>query len=155
MLGEGQEYARSKVIVKTDAPDPDWGKLDHNSYNKDNATNYLNFRYADMNRELVEYYRGLIALRQKHPAFRRAAPGDFRFFTLPDPLQIVYFLKYNGTEFLVLLNGDNHSGLTFTLPAGKWGILADERRASARILRKCRKPQVTVPPTGGLILKRM
>lgn len=152
MLGEGQEYARSKVIVKTDVPDPNWGKLDHNSYNKDNATNYLNFHYADMNGELVNYYRGLIALRKTYPAFRRAAPEHFHFYPLKNSLQIVYSLTYNGRKFLVLLNGDKREALNFSLPAGYWGILTDGKRASAQILRKCPKPRVTVPPTSGMIL---
>src|SRR5574341_42511 len=53
MIHEGQEFARSKVIAKTNVPDPHAGQIDHNSYNKDNETNWINFQHAEMNRELT------------------------------------------------------------------------------------------------------
>ncbi len=41
MIHSGQEFARSKVISpNTKVKDPNIGKLDHNSYEKDNETNY-------------------------------------------------------------------------------------------------------------------
>ena len=38
---------------------PIWniGKIDHNSYDKDNETNWLNYDHADANAVLIDYYR--------------------------------------------------------------------------------------------------
>ena len=155
MLHEGQEYARSKVIVKTEAPDTNWGRIDHNSYNKDNATNYLNFRHSRMNRELVEYYRGLIALRRQHSAFRRAQPNDFQFYSQENPLHIVYRLSYGGKQYLVLMNGDPQHRLEFSTPPGAWGVLVDSHRASAKVWRRIAKNVVTVPATSGMVLEKV
>ncbi len=55
MIHAGQEYARSKVIAPTGLPDVAVGTIDHNSYDKDDETNYLNYAHADMKEELVQY----------------------------------------------------------------------------------------------------
>ncbi len=79
MIGEGQEFARSKVIAKTVTPDPHQGQIDHNSYNKDNETNWINYVHREINRELYDYYKGLIALRKAHPALRQSQRKDIHF----------------------------------------------------------------------------
>ena len=62
MIHEGQEYARSKVIyADKNVKDTNKGKMDHNSYEKDNETNYLNYKHVELNNELYDYYGGLIA----------------------------------------------------------------------------------------------
>src|SRR5664280_2464831 len=43
MMHSGQEFARSKVIARSYVKDKNVGKLDHNSYEKDNETNYINY----------------------------------------------------------------------------------------------------------------
>ena len=84
MLHSGQEFARSKVIAKSNVKDKNVGKLDHNSYEKDNETNYINYHHADFNKELVDYYKGLILLRNTFPAFRRAMYENISFFNVYD-----------------------------------------------------------------------
>ena len=42
-MHEGQEWARSKVIANTGTPDNRIGQIDHNSYEKDNETNWINW----------------------------------------------------------------------------------------------------------------
>ncbi len=152
MIHEGQEYARSKVIVKTEVPDTNWGRIDHNSYNKDNATNYLNFRHSRMNRELVDYYRGLIALRKRYAAFRRAEPENFHFLNTADSLQIVYRLRWQEKDFLLPINRNPKKALKFSLPGGTWGMLVDARSASAKIQRKLNSLHIDVPPSSGMVL---
>ena len=72
IIHQGQEWAHSKIIAPTKVPDPDVGKMDPNSYNKDNETNWLNWENAHQNELLVDYYIGLIALRKKYPELRRS-----------------------------------------------------------------------------------
>ncbi len=78
---DGQEFARSKVIP-FDIPvdDPHKGMIDHNSYDKDNETNYINYEHAKINSDLLNYYKGLIELRKEYEAFRRADYNDVVFF---------------------------------------------------------------------------
>jgi pullulanase len=152
MIHEGQEYARSKVIAPTSVPDPDTGRIDHNSYNKDNETNWLNFDHARLNAELVNYYRGLIDLRRNHKAFRSSSPEDYEFFPVRDSLFVVFTIDHEITQYFVLLNGNPDVNREFDLPAGSWGILANQSQASSTPFKVITRGKISVPPTSGLIL---
>ena len=43
---------------------------EHNSFNKPDSVNQINWDWKHTNRELLGYYKDLIALRKAHPAFR-------------------------------------------------------------------------------------
>jgi pullulanase len=149
MLHEGQEYARSKVIAPGSAPDPMIGRIDHNSYNKDNATNYLNYRHCDLNKELFEYYQGLIALRRRHPLFGSAPAGAVRFIKTGDDFLIAYKLN---DRFMVILNGNPSKLNTVKLPRGKWDIIANREKVSPERPIGAVTGSVAVPPSSGMIL---
>ena len=106
MIHAGQEFARSKVIAKQQGvEDEHVGMLDHNSYNKDNETNYLNFEHTEINKELVEYYKGLIKLRNKHEAFRRADFNEYTFYkNSANKFAISYLLTHKNKTFFVAFN---------------------------------------------------
>lgn len=152
MIHEGQEFARSKVIAPTSAPDPDQGKIDHNSYNKDNPTNWLNFKHAEMNRELVHYYRGLIRMREKHSAFRRSTQSDIHFFDQPDSLFLIFRLDSPENKYLILLNGNPATTGHFRLPSEGWRFLADRSRASDEPFGAVTGTEIKVPPQTGAVL---
>lgn len=155
MIHAGQEFGRSKVIAATDAPDPRVGRLDRNSYNKDNETNWINYRHAEMNHELRDYYRGLIAIRKTHSAFRRGMPESVRFLPTPSPFTIAYRLKSEGNgepDFIVGLNGNPDDSSAILLPQGKWTVLADENAAGIDRLRSGLSGEIRIPKTSGMVL---
>ncbi len=152
MIAEGQEFARSKVIAKTDAPDSNWGRIDHNSYEKDNPTNWLNFDHAGMNVALVDYYRSLIQLRKRYPELHRSRPEAYRFYDNGDPLLIRYELEGKSQRFLVALNGNPNQTRQWNLPGGKWFKLADERGVYPEEPLLVKENRLTIPPTSGIIL---
>ncbi len=154
MIHEGQEFARSKVIAPTEAPDPDVGKIDHNSYNKDNETNWLNFKHAALNADLLHYYRGLIRMRLNHPAFRSSPPENFKFFPVRDSLFLTYEINHESGQYLVFLNGNPDLSHSFTLPEGRWGILADQSQASEKPFEWISQGEISIPPTSGKVLVR-
>ena len=82
MISEGQEFARSKVIPLTNPIDPHKGMIDHNTYDKDNEVNYINYNYAKLNQELWDYYKGLIELRKEFQSFRRAEYNEVKFISV-------------------------------------------------------------------------
>ncbi len=106
----GQEWARSKVIAETSVFDNNIGQIDHNSYNKDNETNWLNWDEKEMNLDLVDYYKGLIQLRKKYPEFRHSEPEDFEFLDVGEQVALAYILQ---NKFIVALNGDSENNLEF------------------------------------------
>ncbi len=158
MIHQGQEWARSKVIAPTDVPDEQVGHIDHNSYNKDNETNWLNFDHADVNSDLVDYYKGLIELRKTHPAFRHAVKLDFKFFNdKKNPFALAYKLNGFGSDdqfdFFIVLNGSREYQSEFELPAGEWQVIVNAEKAGTSTI-KTASGTIKVPPSTGVVLRQ-
>ena len=155
MMHEGQEFGRSKVIPEDlKVHDEAKGRIDHNSYNKDNETNYINYDYANLNSDLVEYYKGLIAVRNKYPVFRRAAFEEIKFFDVKDnPFAFSYTLHYDGDEFIVLINANTDKPQEFTLPSGQWDVLVSPLKAGTEPHGKVTS-SIEVDKSSGYILKK-
>ena len=158
MIGEGQEFARSKVVSKTDAPDPHQGQIDHNSYNKDNETNWINYEHREINRELFNYYKGLIALRKAHPALRQSQRKDIHFLKCENEFGLGFWIdkKSSGDtyNFLVLLNADPKNKIKFKIPKGKWSLVVDGELAGVDILKDGCSGEFEVPATTGFVFIR-
>lgn len=111
----GEELLHSKQGVK-------------NSFQSPDSINEIDWSLKARHRDVFDYYRGLIALRKAHPAFRiPTAEGirtSLRFLETADPGVIAYTLSghANGDEWediLVVFNG-NRKAATVDLPAGHW-----------------------------------
>jgi len=72
MIHSGQELGRSKLIAGPQAGEGRPRRVDHNSYEKDNATNWIDWRLKRINGSLVDVYRQAIAFRRAHPQLARA-----------------------------------------------------------------------------------
>jgi len=155
MIHSGQEYARSKVIPFNEPEeDPHKGMIDHNSYDKDNETNYINYNHAKINQDLFDYYKGLIELRKKYEAFRRANYEDVIFFDFKKkPFALGYSLKYKDEEFLALFNANPSAKLEIKIPDGEWDIIVDENTAGVSAI-KTADQKITINSSTGMILKK-
>jgi pullulanase len=128
-IHSGQEMLRTK-------------RGDHNSYNKPDAINMINWQWKRDNLDIFNYYKGLIALRKAHPMFRMKTRdqvvGNLRFLDehlgIPLPPRCVAYQITKGdtddswNEALVLLN-PNRKEVTFTIPEGDWTVVVDDDEA--------------------------
>ncbi len=149
MLHAGQEFARSKVIADRGLADTRPGTLDHNSYEKDDETNWLNYSHAEWNRELVAYYRGLIALRKAHRSLRRAPIGHYRFLAADVGIAGGFELKGMDGEpdLIVLINGNSGEAARYPLPEGRrWGVMVDAHAAGTDAMRHVESDHIVVEP---------
>lgn len=155
MIHSGQEFARTKVIpYDLDVPDAHKGMIDHNSYEKDNETNYINYKHAEINKELFDYYTGLIELRKKYSAFRRAKYEDVTFHEIKkNPFAICYEVKYKDEHFFVAMNANQEITQQFSLPKGDWEVLVDNLKSGVKPI-KVVKNKIEVEPTSGIVLKK-
>ncbi|WP_240644870.1 alpha-amylase family glycosyl hydrolase [Cyclonatronum proteinivorum] len=158
LIHAGQEWARTKVVEPMpNIKDPYAGRLDHNSYEKDNATNYLDFSHARLNTALVSYYRGLIALRLSAPALRKAKPGDLIFWNYSDSLHVTLQIKGEGSndpyDYIITLNGNLHGVHRIHLPAGVWEVVVSPDIAGNDGFDVVAE-YLNVEPTAGYILRK-
>lgn len=155
MLHSGQEFARSKVIAATDAPDSHQGMIDHNSYNKDNETNWIDYEHREMNRNLYDYYQGLIALRKAHPALRQSRREDIHFLKCDNEFGLGFWIDKNSSgdnhDILVVMNADPKKKVRFDIPDGAWSMVVNGKRAGVKILKRKISGKIIVPSTTGLV----
>jgi pullulanase/glycogen debranching enzyme len=155
MIHAGQEFARSKVIPSNiKVPDNHKGQIDHNSYNKDNETNYINYHHADLNKDLFDYYKGLIDLRNKYDAFKYADYENIVFVkNNKSKFSFAYSLGYGDERFFVLFNADRNIKTEFILPEGEWEVLVDENNAGIENLGVVKGSYKLNTSTGAVLRK--
>ena len=120
----GEEFARTKKGVG-------------NSYRSSPALNRLDWNRAEQYHALVDYYRGLLALRAAFPRLGstdRRAPEALQFFALEQPL-VGWTLPAvwgDGAAWSALCVFYNPTDTTCTvsLPAGQWKLLSDGTSSS-------------------------
>lgn len=104
-----------------------------NSFNKPDSINQIDWSRKTKYKAVFEYYKGLIALRKNHPAFRMPSAKmineRLKFVKTGVPGLICYQISNhaNGDKWkniLVILNG-NTTDQTIKIPAGKWTVAAD------------------------------
>ena len=158
MIHAGQEWARSKVIQDPKGVDPKKGQLDRDSYNKDDATNWLNFNEIDVNKDLFQYYKGLIDLRLSSSALRKSNPDEINFKVYKDPLHITFSIngKSSGDmyDYFVSLNANKDQAHEIILPDGYWEVVVNPEKAGSNTIKSVEK-SMQVPPTSGFVLRKL
>ena len=120
----GEEFARTKKGVG-------------NSYRSSPALNRLDWNRAEQYHALVDYYRGLLALRAAFPRLGstdRRAPEALQFFALEQPL-VGWTLPAvwgDGAAWsaLCVFYNPTDTACTVPLPAGQWKLLSDGTSSS-------------------------
>ena len=120
----GEEFARTKKGVG-------------NSYRSSPALNRLDWNRAEQYHALVDYYRGLLALRAAFPRLGstdRHAPEALQFFALEQPL-VGWMLPAvwgDGAAWsaLCVFYNPTETACTVALPAGQWKLLSDGTSSS-------------------------
>ena len=120
----GEEFARTKKGVG-------------NSYRSSPALNRLDWNRAEQYHALVDYYRGLLALRAAFPRLGstdRHAPEALQFFALEQPL-VGWTLPAvwgDGAAWsaLCVFYNPTDTACTVSLPAGQWKLLSDGTSSS-------------------------
>ncbi len=150
IIHQGQDWAHSQIIAETDAHDPNVGKMDRNPYNKDNETNWVNWLEKEQNKELADYYSGLIDLRRTHTEFRHATKKDFKFQGLADHA-LGYVIR---DRIAVYINGENSTAVETDLPEGKWQLIVNNEKVNLNGIRQV-SGKISIPPTSGIVLQRI
>jgi len=154
MIHSGQEFARSKVLPLTNQNDPHRGMIDHNTYDKDNEVNYINYNHAKMNQDLWDYYKGLIELRKEFKSFRRAEYDEVKFISVHDnDFALGYEVNHEDEDFVVLFNAHPLKEVVCELPKGKWEVLVNSDKSGIKAIETV-SGIITIPTSSGFVLKK-
>ena len=136
----GDEFLRSK-------------NLNSNSYNNNNPlVNPIDWSLKTNHKDVFDFYKGMIALRRAHPAFRMTAKAQvdaaLEFAPVVPANVVEYVLKNNANgdswkTILVIYNGTKEpKNLTVT---GDWLIVANDKAAGTETLQSV-KNNIHVEP---------
>ncbi|MEP6614404.1 MAG: alpha-1,6-glucosidase domain-containing protein, partial [Mucilaginibacter sp.] len=146
-LHSGAEMLRSKQGVA-------------NSYNSPDSINQIDWSRKTKYKTVFEYYKGLVALRKNHPAFRmpltKMIQNDLKFVDTGNAGVIAYHISNNANgdkwkNILVVLNG-NTSAKTITLPAGKWTLAVDGSVVNERGIKRLTGKDIEITGTAAYVL---
>ena len=147
-LHAGEEFGRTKDGVK-------------NSYRSSPAINKLDWDRAWKHQKLVDYYRGLIALRQQLPALQAKAENAHEAILSVHDLAencVGAILDHTGTDcrwekVLCHFNAGTEP-CKVTLPDGEWQVLCDGEDSFLWQQHKLLSKSAVIPPVSALILGR-
>ncbi len=142
----GEEFARTK-----------YG--DENSYNAPIAVNKLDWSRAEENEDLVNYYRGMMAIRQEYAPLRDATtrtaemmyfrhmPENVLLYTIPNMYEGISKWK----NMVVAVNAGHHP-ITIDLPKDEngnpqtWTMLANHLKATVDGIEEYSDAEITLQP---------
>lgn len=158
MIHAGQEFARSKVIIDEKVEDPEAGRMDYNSYNKDNETNWINFEDLSANKNLFNYYKGLINIRMESPALRKSDHEFISFDHYSDPLHLCFHINGSSAEdiydYYIAINATKFHKMKFFAPAGTWEVLVNGELASLSPVDFI-SGDLSLPPSSAMLLRKL
>lgn len=137
----------------------------HNSYKSPDSINAIDWNLKSKNRDQFDYYKGLVALRKEHPAFRMTSADQIAKHLVFDkidsekiPNLISYTLKDNANgdswkEIKVIFNGGDEAR-TIKLPKGTWNAVVKDGKIDPKAGLGVLSGTVKVAPRSALILKR-
>ena len=144
----GQEFMRTKGG-------------DENSYKSPDSVNSLKWDEAAKNKDMVSYFKGLIAIRKANPAFRMSKATDvikgMKFSNTPEDL-IAYSLdaskQTNGAKRVFVIHNAAKVAKVVKLPvSGAWKVLAEGLVAKATGIRTTKAiGSITVPAQSTMVL---
>jgi pullulanase len=147
----GEEFLRSKPLNEEGTA------FDDNSYRSPDMINSLKWDQLHTNREVVEYYKGMIALRREYRLFRLPKAEELRvflrFLDWSQPNVVSFLLKEDGEELCVIYNA-NQEPKTICIPEGDWQVLVKGTKAGKKVLEQHPGGTVTVEPISALIMKK-
>ncbi len=154
MMHAGQEFARTKIVVKEgNVVDALHGRWDHDSYNKDNETNYINFEEAEINADLRKFYKKLISLRKAFPELRSADRKKIStLYAKGSEFGLGYLSRSSKRICAVLVNSSPNLNAEFDLDPGVWDICVTPEKITRKGFEKRKGGSVDIPPQGFMLL---
>jgi pullulanase len=131
-----------------------------NSFESPDSINQIDWSRKTTYKAVFDYYKGLVALRRHHPAFRMPSTqmiqDNLKFLETGDPAAISYQVSNNANgdkwkNILVVLNG-NVAEKTLKIPAGKWRLVANENTIDEKGIKLIDAGSIVIPGTSAYIL---
>jgi len=148
----GEEFLRSKPLNE----EKTW--FDGNSYASPDRVNSLKWELVTENREVVDYYRGLIEFRKKYSVLRMTKTAELEahlhFLKWLDTNLIAFILTHPKEGEVCVIYNANKSWQPVHIPEGEWKVYAKGKRAGNQVLDTNTGGVVNIEPISAMIMVR-
>jgi pullulanase len=130
-----------------------------NSYRSPDHINQIDWSRKSRYKAVFNYYKGLVALRKNHPAFRMPSSSMIRehlHFLDTNSETICYQINGNANKdswksIFVLINGSRNANL-LRMPEGEWTVAVDDVEINDKGIKVINSTEISVPATSLLVL---
>ena len=147
----GEEFLRSKPINEEKT------LFEGNSYRSPDSVNSLKWNQRTTYHEVVDYYKGLIALRKSSKALRMIRAEDIRaylrFVEWQEPNIVAFTIEYPEDNRICVIYNSNREYKTIHIPEGAWKVYVKGIRSGTEILDTVEGSMVSVEPISALIMQ--
>jgi pullulanase len=150
----GEELLRSKP------KDESGTSFDENSYKSSDAVNSIKWYTKETNRDVFDYYRGLIAFRKAHATLRMATTEEIQrnlTFLKGLPDNVVGYTIDNTpidatAKFICIVFNANRYSTAVTIPEGSWRVFVSGDKAGTEILETMEGGTIRIAPISALVI---
>lgn len=132
----------------------------HNTYQSPDSINRIDWNFKTSNKDIFEYYKGLVKLRKAHAAFRIPTQElmqehlKFLSFLVPNVVGFTLNNHVNGDDWkdvLVLYNG-NRKPVRVAIPAAEWNVVCHDGLINPAGLLQVTDSIFTIAPSSASIM---
>lgn len=143
----GEELYRTKMGI-------------HNSYQSPDSINQINWNSKTSHKDIFEYYKGLIALRNAHAAFRMPTQDMvqqyLKFIDMKTPNVVAFKLSNHVNDeiwkdILVIYNG-NRKSVSIEIPEGEWNLVCHDGQINLSGISQINYTNFVVAPSSASIM---
>ncbi len=125
----------------------------HNSFESPDEINHLDWKNKQRFPQVMAYYKGLIALRKNHPAFRLGSADLVRkhleFLDAPEGMVVFRLKNYAGRDewrnIIVVLNAFGSEKAKVSIPYGKYTVVGNGKDIEEHGLSTFTGSSISVP----------
>lgn len=132
----------------------------HNTYQSPDSINQIDWDFKTKNKDIFNYYQGLMTLRKEHAAFRmptqEMVQQHLKFINTSTPNVVSFMLTdhVNGEKWkdvLVIYNG-NRKAAKVGIPAGEWNVVCHDGQINMTGISVVKDTTFTVAPSSASIM---
>ena len=132
----------------------------HNTYQSPDSINQIDWNFKTAHKDIFEYYKGLIALRKAHAAFRiptrEMVQQHLKFINTRIPNVVAFMLTNHVNDevwkdILVIYNG-NRKSVAVQIPEGEWDLVCHDGQINLNGISHIDNTTFVVAPSSASIM---
>lgn len=132
---------------------------EHNSYNKPDSVNSINWNWKTQHLDLFEYYQNVIAIREKYSSFRfksnKLIQKHIQFLDTPTDYVVAYTITETPQCYPLFVAFNGGESTKISIPDGTWKVLVYDSHANVEGIKEIEGGNLHFPATSAIVLEKL